>query len=107
MNFSNLLPDMLNAAKLPLAKQWNEAKPYAEEQLQSFIQSIERVALLKLEGSITEEQARLLVSMHKRSMITVMLTIKGLGLLAIESAINAALGAARDTINTTLGWKIL
>ena len=107
MNFSNLLPDMLNAAKTPLAKQWNEAKPYAEEQLQSFIQSIERVALLKLEGSITEEQAKLLVSMHKRSMITVFLTIKGLGLLAIESAINAALGVARDTINTALGWKIL
>jgi hypothetical protein len=107
MDFSTLLPDMLNAAKAPLAKQWKQAKPYAEAQLQSFIQSMERIAVLKLEGSITEEQARLLVNMHKRSMITVFLTIKGLGLLAIESAINAALGVARDTINTAIGWKIL
>ena len=106
MDFSSLLPDMLNAAKAPLAKEWTKAKPYAEQQLQSFIQSIERIVLLKEDGSISEEQAKLLISMHKRSMITVLLTVKGLGLLAIESAINAALGVARDTINTAIGWKI-
>lgn len=107
MDFSSLLPDMLNAAKAPLAKEWTKAKPYAEQQLQSFIQSIERIVLLKQDGSISEEQAKLLISMHKRSMITVLLTVKGLGLLTIESAINAALGVARDTINTAIGWKIL
>lgn len=107
MDFSSLLPDMLNAAQAPLAKQWKQAKPYAEQQLQSFIQSMERIALLKLEETITEEQALLLVNMHKHSMTTVLLTVKGLGLLAIESAINAALGVARDTINTAIGWKIL
>ena len=92
MDFSSLLPDMLNAAKAPLAKEWTKAQPYAEQQLESFIQSIERIVLLKQDGSISEEQAKLLISMHKRSMITVLLTVKGLGLLAIESAINAALG---------------
>jgi hypothetical protein len=107
MDFSSLLPDMLNAAKAPLAKEWTKAQPYAEQQLESFIQSIERIVLLKQDGSISEEQAKLLISMHKRSMITVLLTVKGLGLLAIESAINAALGVARDTINTAIGWKIL
>ena len=56
---------------------------------------------------ITEEEANILITMHKRSMTTVLLTIKGLGLLAIEAAINAALGVARDTINTAIGWKLL
>lgn len=107
MDFSSLLPDMLNAAKAPLAKEWTKAQPYTEQQLESFIQSIERIVLLKQDGSISEEQAKLLISMHKRSMITVLLTVKGLGLLTIESAINAALGVARDTINTAIGWKIL
>ena len=107
MDFSSLLPDMLNAAQVPLAKQWKQAKPYAEAQIRSFIESMERIALLKLEDSITEEEANILINMHKRSMTTVLLTIKGLGLLAIEAAINAALGVARDTINTAIGWKLL
>jgi hypothetical protein len=38
----------------------------------------------------------------------VLLTIKGLGIIAVEGAINAALDVVRDTINSAVGgWRIL
>jgi hypothetical protein len=45
--------------------------------------------------------------MQKNSALAVMLTVEGLGLLTVESAINAALGAVRDSVNTAVGFALL
>jgi hypothetical protein len=37
----------------------------------------------------------------------VLLTIEGLGILAVEAAINAAIDVVRSSVNTALGWAIL
>jgi hypothetical protein len=37
----------------------------------------------------------------------VILTVEGLGLLAVENAINAALGSIKDTLNAALGVALL
>jgi hypothetical protein len=45
--------------------------------------------------------------MQKNSALAVLLTVQGLGLLTVESAINAALGAVKETVNTALGFLLL
>lgn len=98
---------MANAAKGQLLNHWKEAKPYAEKEIQSFAGNIQLIAELKLEGKITEEQARLYLDIQKSSMRIVLLTIEGLGILAVEAAINAAIDVVRTTVNTAIGWTIL
>ncbi len=107
LNYNQLTKDMLNAAKKILSKHWKEAKPFAEIQFESFAQNIKMIAEMKLKGEITEEQARLHMKIQKNSIQIVLLTIEGLGILAVEETINAAIGIIRDTVNKVIGWKIL
>ncbi|WP_206203761.1 hypothetical protein, partial [Thermococcus sp. M36] len=62
---------------------------------------------MKLDGTCTQEQAELLINMQKQAVQTVLLTEKGLALLAVQNAINAALGAIATTVNTAIGWALL
>jgi hypothetical protein len=45
--------------------------------------------------------------MQKNAMRSVMLAVEGLGIIAVEAAINSALGVVRKTVNTALGWPLL
>lgn len=107
IDFSKLVQDMLTAAKGKLTSHWKEVKPYAEKEVNSFAENIKLIAELKMKGKITEEQARLYIDIQKSSMRIVLLTIEGLGILAVESAINAAIDVIKSTVNTALGWRIL
>jgi hypothetical protein len=107
IDFGKLLQDMLTAAGQELNKHWKEAKPYAEQETKAFIANIQLMAELKIKSSITEVQARLYLEIQKSSWRTVLLTIAGLSLLAVEAAINAALDVAGKVINKALGWDLL
>lgn len=107
IDFNKLITDMLGAAKNVLTDYWEETSPYAKNEFKAFANNVALIAALKLEGKINEEQARLYMELQKSSMRTVLLTIKGLGILAVEAAINAALDIARGVVNTALGWTIL
>jgi hypothetical protein len=107
IDYSELVKKMLDAAKGVLSEHWNEARPYAEKEFSSLAANVKLIASLKAEDKITEEQARLYMDIQKSSIRVVLLTIQGLGILAVESAINAALDIIRSTVNTAIGWNIL
>lgn len=107
INFSQMVKDMLAAAKEPLISHWNEAKPLAEKEFKAFAENIKLIAKLKLSGDITEEQAKLYLEIQKGSVRIFLLTVKGLGILAVETAINSAINTVKNTVNTALGWTIL
>lgn len=107
IHFPELIQDMLQAAKTSLTSHWKEAAPYAEKEMHAFAENIKLIAKLKLEGKISFEQARLHVDIQKNAMRIVLLTIEGLGILAVEAAINAAIDAARTTVNKAIGWTLL
>ena len=62
---------------------------------------------LKIAGDITESQAKSYIEIHKSSVRIVLLTIEGLGILAVEATINAVIDVIKTTINTAIGWNIL
>jgi hypothetical protein len=107
INVNEILEDMLSAVKGVLENHWEDAKPFAEQELKSLAENLKLIAQLKIEGKINEEQAKYYVEIQKSSVRIVLLTIEGLGILAVESAINAALDVIKTTVNTAIGWSII
>lgn len=107
INIAAIAKDMLNAAKPVLQNYWKEVKPYVEKESKAFAQNLAMIAKLKLEGRITREEALLHIEIQKNSFRTVLLAIQGLGLIAVENALNAAIGVIATTVNKAIGWNLL
>jgi hypothetical protein len=107
LDVNRLLEEMLAAAKTSFADQWPTAKDLSISSLKKLAVSFVEIEKMKLNGTITDEQARLLLSMDKNTFRIVLLSIEGLGLLAVENALNAALNIVRDTVNTAVGFVLL
>ena len=98
---------MLNAAGSELGERWPEARDYAETEFKKTAETLLLIDKLLREEKIDQERARLHFEFQKASMKTVLLTVEGLGLLAAERAINAALDVVRKTVNRALGFGLL
>jgi transcription initiation factor IIE alpha subunit len=107
INVSDLVKKMSEAAGKVLKDKWPEAKTYAEMEFKKLGETIVAIQKAKLAGEIDEEDARILIDMQKNAMRSVMLAVEGLGIIAVETAINSALGVVRKTVNTALGWPLL
>ncbi|WP_272149941.1 hypothetical protein [Tenacibaculum aiptasiae] len=107
INIQQVLEEMLNAARGVIENHWEEAKPFAEQSFKSLAENLQLINQLKMTGDITETQAKSYIEIHKNSVRIVLLTIEGLGILAVEATINAVIDVIRTTINTAIGWDIL
>ncbi len=107
LDTSALVKDMLSAAKDNLGKFWKQAKPFAENETVNMANKLLLIEKLKLQGKITKEEALLHIEIQKSAFRTVLLSIKGLGLIAVEGTINATLGAVAKVVNKALGWGLL
>jgi hypothetical protein len=58
-------------------------------------------------GEISQSEAAILLDMQKSATRTVLLTAEGLGMLAVEQAINAALEVVRPIVNRVLGFALV
>lgn len=104
---SDILDEMSIAVQKVLKTKWKKVKPLAELQLKSIIHNLEQIAELKLQGKITEEQARLHLTIQKESIRTILLSFEGIGIITAEEAINSALTSVKTIVNKAIGWKIL
>jgi hypothetical protein len=99
--------DLLDVLKVKLADHFTEAKPFAELSMKQLAQNLEMITELKLTNVINEQQAKLHLDIFKSSVRITLLTIEGLGILAVEDAINAALDAIKNIVNTTIGFPLI
>ncbi|MCW3087511.1 MAG: hypothetical protein JWQ78_897 [Sediminibacterium sp.] len=102
-----LLQSMVSAASESLGLNWPAAQDLAVSSFQKIAQNLSEITQMKAAGTVTEEKAILLVSMQVDAAKMVLVTEAGLGLLAAEAAVNAALDIIRTTVNTTIGWRLL
>jgi hypothetical protein len=107
LDVAAVLEQMVAAAKGSLARDWPKAKAFARPELERLARSLADIARLVRAGEVNEQQARALLQIHRNTTQTVLLTIEGLGLIAVENAVNAALGAARDAVNAAAGLALL
>jgi hypothetical protein len=102
-----LVESMVAAARASLGRDWSKARAFAEPQFDNLARSLVSIGELTLEGTITAQEAAALLEIHKNTTRIVLLTVRGIGLLAAENAINAALGAVRDRVNRAIGFALL
>ncbi|MBI3711558.1 MAG: hypothetical protein HY253_01140 [Burkholderiales bacterium] len=107
LNTSQLTQDMLAAFQGALAKKWPEIKEYAETEAKKMAQSLAMIEVLSVSGKINAEQATLHLEIQKNATRMVFLTLEGLGMLAAEAAINAALNVVKESVNTALGFVLI
>jgi hypothetical protein len=102
-----LVAQMLAAAAKSLRKDWPKARTYAELEIRKLVATLLMIQALHAAGQLSAEEARLLLDMQKNATRSVLLTLRGLGIIAVEKAINAALKVVRQAINTALGFALL
>lgn len=107
LNVSALLDQMVDAGKTSFGKQWPGVCDLATSSFKKLAQTLVHIEEMKFTGTVTEEQARLLLDMEKNTFKIVMLSLQGLSLLIVESALNAALDVVRTAVNTALGFMLL
>lgn len=107
LNIQDLLGPMLDAAKTVVGKQWPNIQNYAETEMKKIGEKILEIEKMKLEGTATEEKAKLLLDIQMNASKTVLLTVQGMAKIMAEQAINAALGAIKDIVNKALGFALI
>ena len=98
---------MLQAAAAPLQKYWKTAKPVAKSEFTKIAQLVEQIGIDRATQTITKEDAIDRISMATDAAKCALDTQVGLGLIASEDAINAALGSVSSLVNGYLGLLVL
>jgi hypothetical protein len=98
---------MLGAALPILTQDAQDAESFARTEFTKIAQAIVSIGEQLADGVINQDQAKLLLDMQTSASRNVLLTLKGLALLAVEEAINAALDVVKNTVNTALGFALL
>lgn len=107
LNRGELAAAMIGAAKATLAKEWPKVRDFAQPELKRLAASLVDIGRLAAQGKVSQVEARALLKIHRNTVLTVMLAVEGMGLLAAERAINAALKAVVDAVNAVSPFKIL
>jgi hypothetical protein len=107
LDVSALAQSMLTAAEGPLAADWKTVQPYAQTQFTNIAQQIVDIEGQLATNSINKAQASLLLDMQTNASRAALLTVEGIGLLAAQDAINAALGAVATAVNGALKITLL
>jgi hypothetical protein len=107
LNVGKLVNKMFKAFEKSLVDKWPEVKDYAEAEAKKIAESLVMIEKLYLSDQINEEQAKLHIQIQQNATRMVLLTIEGLGIIAVEQAINAALDVLRDTVNRALDFSLL
>ena len=101
-----LAKSILGVFRTQFKKDWPEIRAYAEAEAKKMAQTLVQIEALRVKGK-PESELSALLQMQRNAMRAVLLTIQGLGLLAVEQAINAALDVIRTAVNTALGFDLI
>lgn len=107
LDAGQLAMNMLPAMRGVLSEKWPEIKEYVETETKKIAESFIMVEKLKMLNQIDQREAELHFNIQKNASRTVLFAIEGLGILAVEAAINAALDVVKDTVNTALDFALI
>ncbi len=104
---SSLAAAMTRAAAKELGDKWPDIRDFAKGEFKKIAADIVLIGRLRAQGKITAKRAKLHLEVQKNASKTVLLASEGLGILAAEAAINAALRTVREAVNTAVGFVLL
>ena len=107
LKISELKKRMIEAAKTELGDRWPEIRIYAESEARKIAETVTMVAKLLADDRISLKEAKLHLRIQANASKTVLLTVEGLGLLAVEGAINAAIDSLKAVVNEAIGRRLI
>jgi hypothetical protein len=107
LNFTTIFEEMMSAARTTLQDNWPSVADIASSSFKTLAQALVDIEEMKKDGSISDEQASLLLNMHKNTAKIVLLSVKVIDIVKAEAVINAALNAIKIPVNAALGFHIL
>jgi len=107
LDISAMVEQMWSAAKGPLGNAAGAAEPFAKSQFTNIGQTVASIGEGIVTGQITKEQAKYLLSIQEHATKSALLAVEGLGIVAVESALNAALGAVTSLVNGAVGFALI
>ena len=107
INVSQLAKQIKDAARVELTDQWPDIKDYASTESKKIAETIKMIAKMTAAGTMSQKAAKIHLRIQKNAATTVLLTVEGLGLLAVENAVNASIRAIQDSVNTAVGFKLI
>lgn len=105
-DIDNVVSEMIAALTQSLGNSWAKVSDYAETESLKLAQSAADLAKLHLAGKIGVDQSKLMLTLQANTAKLVFLAIEGMGIIAVEEAINAALSILREAVNTAAGIVI-
>jgi hypothetical protein len=80
-----------------------KAKEFGKAEADKMARTAQMLAEGVLKGTIDKDEAQLILDVQKNASRSVLLTIKGLGIVAVENAVNAAMDVMLKAIKKTIG----
>lgn len=99
--------EMIGVAAAKLGPKWSEVRALAEPEFKKIAMTIATIEAGRLSGTITAEQARLLLEMQKNASRAVLLAVEVIGLLAAEDIIQGALAIVGGVVNKAVGMTLI
>lgn len=107
LDVADLARSILSAMKGVFDEKWPDIKDYASAESEKLALSLEQITTLRLTNQISDGECSVLLEMQKNATRSVLLVLKGMGLILVEMAINTALFAVRDIVNAAIGFPLL
>jgi hypothetical protein len=100
LDLDSIVKDMGNAALPHLKGGAAKAKQFGKTEALKIAQTAQMLAQGVATGRIDADEAKLILEVQKNASRSILLTIKGLGIVAVENAVNAAMDVVRKAIKT-------
>lgn len=107
LDFNQLFDAMFKAAAGTLKDSLPDIESFAKTEFQKLAHTLVSIGEQLAGGEINPEQAGLLLDMQKNATSAVLTAVAGLGILAAEAAINAALDAVKGIVNSAVKFTLL
>lgn len=107
IDLAKLAEDIVSSFSTTLKSKWSAIGPIAEGEAKKLVQTMLTAEELRLRKKLTDEGAQALLDIQRSSTRVALLTVKGMELVAVEAAINAAFDTVKSTVNKAIGFALI
>lgn len=103
----NLGDKMLEAAQLSLGAKFSSVKQFAKAETEKLAITLRMIIEARAANEISQAEAKILLNQQKIATSAVLTAVEGMGISAVQAAINAALKVVKDFVNGKIGFALL
>lgn len=103
----NLGESMFSAARTALGARATTVRHFLKHESEKLAITLRMVIQGLADGEISRAEARILLNQQRLATTAVLTSAEGMTAVAVQSAINSALGVVKDFVNRRVGFTLL